>query len=179
MSRLFYCSQFWVNRGVAGMRDWQKFKTFKERGEWVELQFMAAAALHGYRVLKPWGDSFEYDIAIEHGGDIVRVQVKGSSARKGGGYLCRLRRGGSGKQRYDPDEVDLFAVYVIPMQAWYLIPIAAVLHPTPKMNLRFYPVAPPRPGRHDEEHDYEPYREAWASLAKTRKELCQPGRSPK
>ena len=58
----------------ASKKSYGHFKTFKERGEWVELQFMAAAASHGYRVLKPWGDSLEYDVAIEHGGDLVRVQ---------------------------------------------------------------------------------------------------------
>ena len=50
------------------------FKTFKERGEWVELQFMAAAALRGFRVLKPWGDSLQYDIGIDHQGRLLRVQ---------------------------------------------------------------------------------------------------------
>jgi hypothetical protein len=29
------------------MKDWQKFRTFKERGEWVELQFMAEALQKG------------------------------------------------------------------------------------------------------------------------------------
>jgi len=33
--------------------DWEKFRNFKERGEWVELLFMAAAAQHGYHVVKP------------------------------------------------------------------------------------------------------------------------------
>lgn len=48
------------------MRIWEKFKSLKLRGEWVELEFMAAAALHGYHVLKPWGDSLDYGIAVEH-----------------------------------------------------------------------------------------------------------------
>jgi PD-(D/E)XK endonuclease len=73
------------------MKDWERFRTFKERGEWVELQFMAAAS-HGYRVLKPWGDSLEYDVAVEHSGDMIRVQVKSSSVRNGTGYFCQFRR---------------------------------------------------------------------------------------
>jgi hypothetical protein len=90
------------------MDHWKKFKTFKQRGEWVELEFMAAASLRGYHVLKPCGDNLNYDVAIDHRGSILRVQVKGFSARKGQGYLARLRHGGSGKQRYSPADLDLF-----------------------------------------------------------------------
>ena len=63
------------------MKQWQRFPTFKQRGEWVELQFMAEAALHGYHVLKPWGDSLAYDVAVEHGGNLIRVQVKSTTKR--------------------------------------------------------------------------------------------------
>jgi PD-(D/E)XK nuclease superfamily protein len=71
------------------MKQCQHFPTFKQRGEWVELQFMAQAALHGYHVLKPWGDSLEYDVAIEHKGHLTRVQVKSSSFQRGTGYYRR------------------------------------------------------------------------------------------
>ncbi|MFB3916427.1 MAG: group I intron-associated PD-(D/E)XK endonuclease [Terriglobales bacterium] len=48
----------------------------KKRGEWVELQFMARAAAHGFTVSKPWGDTARYDFAVEHNGIFRRVQVK-------------------------------------------------------------------------------------------------------
>jgi hypothetical protein len=145
---------------------WQQFKSFKQRGEWVELQFMAQAASRGLSVLKPHGDSLKYDVVIDSANRFLRVQVKGFSARQGrGGYLVRLRRGGSGTdQRYRAEDLDLFAVYILPVQAWYLIPSARVLLPKPKIWLRLYPDGPPRRGRHTSEHDYEPYREAWHLL---------------
>ena len=150
------------------MQRWQHFKTFKQRGEWVELQFMAQAASRGLRVLKPWGDSLQYDVVIDREGRFLRVQVKGFSSRGSrGGYLCRLRHGGSGKQRYRSEDLDLFAVYILPANAWYLIPSAKVLLPTPKMWLMLYPDGPPRPGRHTRDHDYEHYREAWHLLGKS------------
>jgi hypothetical protein len=167
------------------MKRWQQFKTFKQCGEWVELQFMAQAASRGLSVSKPWGDSLAYDFVVEQRGRFLRVQslalrsesdewVKGFSSRNGrGGYLCRLRHGGSGKQRYCFDDVDLFAVYILPAQAWYLIPSAKVLLPTPKMWLRLYPDGPPRPGRHTRDHDYEPYREAWGLLGESGIKFCR------
>jgi len=78
---------------------------------------MADAASHGYHVLKPCGDSLEYDAAVEHSGDLIRIQVKSTTARKGYGYLCRLRHGVAGERHYNPDKVDLFAIYVVPAKA--------------------------------------------------------------
>src|ERR1700722_17664613 len=150
---------------------WENFKTYKQRGEWVELQFMAAAALRGYRVLKPWGDSWQYDVAIDHGGKFLRVQVKGFSARNGTGYLARLRHGNSREECYQPDDLDLFAIYILPQFAWYLIPSVTVLLPKPKMYLTFYPDRPPPPGRHTAAHDYEHYREAWELLGQSSTQL--------
>lgn len=48
------------------MKYWEKFKSFKERGEWVELQFMAAAGQRRFAISKPWGDTKPYDVGIEH-----------------------------------------------------------------------------------------------------------------
>ena len=145
-----------------------KFRTFKERGEWVELMFMAAAASHGYRILKPWGDSLEYDVAIEHGGEITRVQVKSSSVRNGTGYFCQFRRNWQTGNPYSLDELDLFATYVIPVKTWYLIPAVVILTPTLKTGITVFPVTALKKNR----YRYEHYREAWGLLAKTREELC-------
>jgi len=76
-----------------GRCGWGKFRTFQERGEWVELVFMAAALLHGFHALKPWGESRPYDVGIEVLGGLLRVQVKSTMLRTGTGYYCRLRRG--------------------------------------------------------------------------------------
>jgi hypothetical protein len=46
-------------RGLCG------FKSFSERGAWVEMLFMAAAAFKGYRVLRPWGEASPYDVGVE------------------------------------------------------------------------------------------------------------------
>jgi hypothetical protein len=150
-----------------------QFSTFKQRGEWVELLFMAAAASHGYHILKPWGDSLAYDVGIEHAGGLLRVQVKSTSVRNGTGYFCQFRRNYLAKHPYTVDEVDLFAAYIIPVTTWYLIPAAVILKPTVKVAVTLYPVTALKKNR----YHYEHYREAWGLLSKTRRELSRSAQS--
>lgn len=53
-----------MKKHVSGER-W--VKGCKERGEWVELCFMAKAAGMGMLVSKPLGDSCRYDVLVEAG----------------------------------------------------------------------------------------------------------------
>ena len=155
------------------MKDWENFRTFKERGEWVELQFMADAASHGYHVLKPCGDSLEYDVAVEHNSDMIRVQVKSSSVRNGTGYFCQFRRNWLVKEPYSIDELDIFATYIIPEKIWYLIPAAVLLTPPRKLGITVCPMTALRKNR----YRYERYREAWDLLAKSRSDLSKCGKA--
>jgi hypothetical protein len=150
-----------------------QFSTFKQRGEWVELLFMAAAASHGYHILKPWGDSLAYDVAIEHAGGLLRVQVKSSSVRNGTGYFCQFHRNYLTQHPYTLDDVDLFATYIIPVTTWYLIPAAVILTPTVKVGLTLYPVTVLKQDR----YKYEHYREAWGLLSKDRRDLARSSKS--
>ncbi len=155
------------------MKDWWGFKRLKQRGEWVELQFMAAAASHGYYVLKPWGDSLAYDVGIDQGAQFLRVQVKSTSSRRRSGYYCRFRRGREATG-YDLARVDLFASYVIPTNVWYLLPASVILTPKPKVGVLLCPELSPRYNR----NKYEPYREAWGLLAKSKTDLSRRPKSP-
>jgi hypothetical protein len=147
--------------------EWDHFKTFKERGEWVELLFMAAASLHGYHVLKPWGETLEYDVGIEQRGRLLRVQVKSSTARNGTGYLCQFRSNYLVKEPYSIDDLDIFATYVIPEKVWYLIPASVILLPTIKVAVTLCPVTAIEKDR----YKYEHYRESWGLLGKSREDL--------
>ncbi len=153
--------------GMGKTNDWDQFKTFKERGEWVELLFMAAANLRGYHVLKPWGDSLEYDVAIEHRGALLRVQVKSSTIRNGTGYLCQFRRNSFAKEPYSVEQLDVFATYVIPERVWYVIPAAVILTPTVKLAVTLCPVT----AHNEDRYKYEAYREAWPLLSQSRRQL--------
>jgi hypothetical protein len=142
------------------------FRTFKERGEWVELQFMARAVRNGFKVSKPWGDSSAYDVGIESGARILRVQVKSTDCRTQYGYLCQFKPNSHSKP-YTLKKVDFFAAYVIPEDVWYLIPAAVLLRGKQKKAFTLLPAKP----RHPERYKCEGYREAWG--------LLLPGEAPK
>jgi hypothetical protein len=135
------------------------FRTFKERGEWVELVFMAMAVRLGFRVSKPWGDSSAYDVGIESGERILRVQVKSTDCRTQYGYLCQFKPNARSKP-YTLKQVDFFAAYVIPEDVWYLIPAAVLLRGKQKKAVTLLPQNP----RHPERYKCEGYREAWGLL---------------
>lgn len=148
-------------------QEWKRFHTFKQRGEWVELEFMAQAALHGFSISKPWGDCSAYDVGVEHGADFLRVQVKSTTVRTGTGYFCQFKPNYHKQHDYTLDEIDLFAAFVIPVTVWYLIPAVVILKPTRKTGLMLHPVDKLKKNR----YRYEHYREAWHLLGKTRAEL--------
>jgi len=129
------------------------FKTYKQRGEWVELLFMTRAAEFGLNVSKPWGDSARYDVSVERGGRFRRVQVKSTSVARGEqGFICYLKR--TGIQYYQLSEVDFFAIYVVPEKVWYILPARVVLRLSSNIRL-----APRNQGQ-----KYYGYKEAWRLL---------------
>jgi len=128
-------------------------KGCKERGEWAELCFMARAAEHGLRVSKPYGDSASYDVGVECEGRILRVQVKSTIYRRRGIESYSLNVHGPRRQLYRKGTIDFFAVYLIPIDAWYILPFEEAggnfsLHITPRGKRK----------------KYARYREAWHLL---------------
>ena len=159
-----------MSTGKSKQNDWDRFSNFKQRGEWVELQFMAQAALRRFAISKPWGDTQSYDVGIEHAPNFLRVQVKSTTSRVGAGYRCMFMPNHKKKHDYSLEEIDLFAAYVIPEDAWYLIPAALLLGTRRRFMAMLCPVRPPAKKA---SYRYECYREAWNLLNQSRAELAQ------
>jgi hypothetical protein len=152
------------------MKYWEQFTSFKQRGEWVELQFMAEAAQRRFAVSKPWGDTQAYDVGVENGVHYLRVQVKSTTMRSGAGYLCQFKPNYRKRHDYSMDQIDVFAAYVIPENAWYLIPAALLLGKRRHAMAMLCPLTKPKKKAC---YRYECYREAWRLLTKGRAELAQ------
>jgi len=128
---------------------------YKKRGEWVELKFMAEAAERNVPSSKPYGESENFDVVIGRPGKFVGVQVKSTSARQRNGYSCDLTTRRI-HRAYAVGAFDFLAAYVIPDNAWYIIP-AHVIHG--KGSILLYPNSP-----NSLNTKYEQYREAWNLL---------------
>jgi PD-(D/E)XK endonuclease len=136
-------------------------RTCKQLGEWAELIFMAQAAERGMNVSKPFGDSASYDVGVEHNGRFMRVQVKSTTFRRKGSYTCNIV--GPQRERYAPGKLDFFAVYLVPIDVWYIIPFE-VAQENLSLNLT------PRKG-----HKFSQYMEAWKLLLGTERGVAEAG----
>jgi hypothetical protein len=125
-------------------------KDNRRQGQWVEALFVARATATGLNVSKPWG-AYRYDFLVEREGHTARVQVKSCSYRRNGYYNCIYQ---AKRRRYTADEFDFVAIYVIPEDVWYVLPMAEVA------RLGSIIVLSP----HLPHSKYDAYKEAWQLL---------------
>jgi len=62
---------------------------------------------------------------------------------------------GQGKRVYTANDIDVLVAHIVPLDVWYVLPVAAF---SPGKSLRFYPDAPCKRAR------FEHFREAWHLL---------------
>jgi hypothetical protein len=134
-------------------------QTRKRLGELAELAFMSKAANLGFGVAKPYGDSDRFDFILSLDGHLWRVQIKSTRTAHRGVYQVSAHGCWGGRDIYTKDEIDLIIAYVVPENAWYVIPIEATHG---RKRLCLHPNVPRRPC-----YRYEKYREAWSQMNPT------------
>jgi PD-(D/E)XK endonuclease len=103
----------------------------KAIGDRSTLAIMVALELAGYAVLVPFGENTRYDLVIDDGTALARVQCKTGRLRKG---AVRFRACSSYAHHARPkisrrdylQDVDYFGIYCPETTGVYLIPIAAI-----------------------------------------------------
>ena len=131
----------------------------KEKGYLAEVAFMAKAMSLGMVVCKPYGDPPACDFVVLCGEQVTRVQVKSGWKEWHGGYPVKT----SNYQRpYRKSELDLVVVYIVPEDAWYVIPVEAL---GKRRMASFYPNVRNSRGA------LERWREAWGLMEQSTK--CQ------
>lgn len=124
----------------------------KHQGDTTELRFMLLNHELGYTVSKPFGDNAKYDLILDTGTELQRVQVKSTRRKETSAgmdcYNCLVCSGKDSKEQYSSNDVDYVAIYVIPENAWYKIPIQEIKGKTVKLY----------PHRKSQRDTYEKYR---------------------
>lgn len=148
-----------MEKGNAGDGEPRGRAQSKDRGDLAEMQFMAAAASRGFAVSKPYGDNEKYDLIVDVGRRMWRVQVKSSAAMHHRGYAVRASWRTSYRQiSYKPSQVDFMAVTIVGEGIWYVIPVRALAG---RLTINLYPFGSRRGSR----NGFEKYREAWDLFA--------------
>jgi hypothetical protein len=131
-------------------------RTYKLRGELVELKFLARAAELGLQVSKPYGDSAPYDFLVESGGEVFKIQVKSTGFRHMGSktHVCTA---GHHNKAYKKKEVNFIAAYIVAEDVWYIIPLHVISGKQVYLNPRY------------RRNTYRRYREAWDLLISQRR----------
>ena len=161
MGRLFLCPKVGKmgsnGRGRRRARGGILAKTSKRRGELAELAFALKAANLGFSVAKPYGDSDRYDFIVDGGRELHKVQVKSANVLSQGVYFIASQRCSNGTAiPYTEEEIDFLAAYVMPEDAWFVIPAGAFV---PKTSLHLFP------RERGDRGMYARYREAWCLLS--------------
>lgn len=131
----------------------------KEQGDIGELEFILAAKKRGLSVLMPYSSICKYDLAVDNGSTLIRIQVKTVAAfdtkrgkRMPDTYRVSTGTGKSSKHIYDENDFDYFAALIIPLNTFYIIPIKEICSKT----TRLYPENP--------EHRLHKYKDNWQQL---------------
>ncbi len=137
----------------------------KRKGELAELAFTFKAASLGLAVCKPYGDSLPFDFIVQRGRRSLRVQVKSTFRSIRAGHEVGMH--GPDKRPYTAEEVDFIAAYIVPHDAWYIIPIEAI---GGRKTIRLYPKGSSRAGA----GRFEEFFEAWHLLSGIPEETVEP-----
>ncbi|MBZ5648705.1 MAG: hypothetical protein LAN37_15960 [Acidobacteriia bacterium] len=124
--------------------------TAKAKGELAESIFAARAEALGLQISKPLGENQAFDFHVQSRLGTFRVQVKSAWKVARHHYLVCLTPSTLNKS----SGYDVLVVYIAPLDAWYVIPAAAV----EKRWLMLYPHIAKSNAR------YERYLEGWRTL---------------
>ena len=129
-------------------------KTIGTAGE----QFFAYRALEeGLHVAQPLGDNLPYDLMVDSGLEILRLQIKTTATEvegKPGKYGFALQHGGNASS-YQDGTVDFFGLVVLPLTTIYIVPQSSM---NGRVKAYVYP------GNTDSIGRLEVYRENWDLL---------------
>lgn len=109
----------------------------------------------GHQVSIPADPACAYDLVVDNGQTLQRVQVKSCNSKRRNRYRVDIACGTTNcKRPYSDNAFDLFVVHIPEVDVWYVIPLRDVV------GQRWISVNPDKSGK------YERYRDAWELLSR-------------
>ena len=102
--------------------------TTKQKGDVAEYRVITELLQRGFDVLTPCGDRLPYDLAIDLGEKIIRVQVKLAWFYvREDAYKIDVRRSQTNrrvckKSKYSPDDFDFLIAWIADLDVFYVFP---------------------------------------------------------
>lgn len=102
----------------------------KDKGDIAEIATIFRALKRGWSVSKPVGENQRYDLIIDDGNQLLRVQCKSAKLKKNiiRASLTRMirKKDKYQRERYTAKEIDVFSVYCPDTDQCYFIPVGDV-----------------------------------------------------
>lgn len=129
----------------------------QEQGNVSEIEFLARAIRKGLSVSRPMFVE-KYDCIIDNGKQILKIQIKSTNHFNKTSWQVSLRNGCTQKEKYKKGDCDFFAIHIIKLNVWYILPFEVV---SPKVCL------------HPDLDNcrYDKFKEAWNLLHASTNEL--------
>ena len=122
----------------------------KQQGDNAEIRYMLLAHSLGHVISKPISDNSQYDLIVDTGKELERIQVKSTSRKDTSSrmdcYKCLVNRNKNNDKCYTKNTIDYIAVYVIPEDTWYKIPIEEING----KDVKLYPHRIPKNGIYEQ-----------------------------
>ena len=107
----------------------QRGHVSRRHGELGEVAFLHKATELGFMVAQPYGTSYRFDFIVQGGQNLWRMQIKSRLPDKRTlvfrDHLSEQRP--EGIADYSESEIDFVAVYIIPEDTWYILPVREVV----------------------------------------------------
>ncbi len=96
------------------------------KGNVAQAQILSKLVSLGRSVLVPFSDKERYDLAVDDGGKLVRIQVKSGRLRNGVIIFntCSQHRVTWARNYYSEAEIDYYGVYCPDLDSCYLVPVS-------------------------------------------------------
>ena len=120
-------------------------------GTLAEKQFLVDALKRNLLVSIPAHDHNGYDVIIQGKTKLYKVQIKATrqTEKNRTSHKVIISKGTNNKKRYTKDEIDFFAIFLVDISQWYIIPIEACSSVTIRINPAI------------KDHKFNSYLEAW------------------